>query len=262
MTNPDGQVAAAGDPAILVPPPAAEPGPASGLPQVQASRTGDPLIQARSSPPDLDAAKNSSSPEPSTATDGTPVRFAGLPASVLHPLHARPFQRSDAAVPAVVTQKTSVPFPAPTTGTGELAQLPPMLFQAVQRVFWFGRRCLVTPTEPSASVSKTSTSPRGSRTAAGSALRSGGCGDAASCVPHSQSFGNPGCCQACSTRPDRSRATADGLDTIVVGDSPTAWTADHVRLPTGRCQACESAWSAERANHSAVPLLLIATAMR
>src|SRR6266566_4745557 len=198
MTNPDGQVAAAGDPAILVPPPA--------------------------------------------------------------------------AVPAAVTQRTSVPCPGSTTGTGELAQLPPMLVHGVQRVLWFGRRCLVTPTEPSASDSKTSTSPRGSRTAAGSVVRSGGRGEAASGVPHSQSFGKPACCQPCSTRPARSRAntvsfpsacaTADGLDTIVVGDFPTVGTADQVRLPTGCCQACESAWPAERANHSAVPLLLIATATR
>ena len=81
-----------------------------------------------------------------------PVRLAGLPGSVFQPLH-------DAAVPAViaaavrpaVTQNTSTPRPA-TTGTGELAQLPPMSRQVVQRAFWFGRRCRVAATLPSAAV--------------------------------------------------------------------------------------------------------------
>ena len=70
---PDGQVAAAGEPPTLVPAPVVEPGPASGLPQVQApAAPSAPVSQAWSRPPAVVAAKNSTCPAPSTTTAGHP----------------------------------------------------------------------------------------------------------------------------------------------------------------------------------------------
>src|SRR6266571_1346371 len=232
MTLPDGQVAAAGEPVICTAEPAVAPEPASGVPQLQApSAASAPLSHASASPPDRVAANSSACPDPLSTTAGTPRRLAGLPARVIQPLQALPFQWFAAAVPAAVMQYTSTPRPRSAMAAGLLAQLPPMFCHALQRKLPFGRRWCAVTTLPPVVVWYSATVPLGVSTAAGSEPAFAGRGGRASALAHSQSFGNPACCQPCSTRPAAFRAntvsrpsawaTAAGLLTMLVGDSPT-----------------------------------------
>src|SRR5579863_7564528 len=260
MTRPIGQTEAAGEPVIFFP--------ASAVVQVQVP----PFCQAAASPPLAVVAKSSVWPWPLMIADGTPVRLAGLLARVFHLVQDRPFQLVTAALADVVTQNSSTARPASMNGAGELAQLPPMFCHAVQCPLPLARRWRVTSTRPSAPVAVTSSGPMGSRMAAGSVPARIGSGSAGSGLPHSQSFRNPACCQACTIWPEPDSAkmvsppsasgATEGLLTIVFGERPRRCIADQVRLPTGACQECRSVFAADLANHSAVPFALMAIEMR
>ncbi len=211
-------------------------------------------------------AKNTVCPDLLITIAGTPDKLTGLAGRVLHCPHERPFPLITAAAPAVVTQKTCAIRLAPMTGTGVLVCHP------IQRPLSFALCCRITSTLPSLAVWNTATWPVGNSSDAGSVpilacLRGVGNG-----LPHSQSLGNPACCHACTSRPALSRANivsppsacgaTVGLLAIVAGERPTACMCDQVRLPTGTCHECARVLLADRANHSAVLLAFMATAMR
>ncbi len=176
------------------------------------------------------------------------VTTAGAPASpVLVPACCQadqvpPDSSVTDSVPLRLTQATSSSAPPVLNGTGELAQPPPIAVHGVQLVLAFAAVCLAVRTVPAEVVTKTPTAPPGSRTAAGSPLTLPG-EPVPIAPPHSQSFGSPVCCQACTTVPLRltaasvsapsaSEVTA-GLLTRSRGESPTVLVADQLVLPIG-----------------------------
>src|SRR5712691_1992431 len=255
-------MAAAGEPAILAP--------VRGV--VQVHLLPAPFCQASASPPLAVAANSSVWPWPLVTADGTPRRPAGLLPRVLHFVQEVPFQLVIAALPDEFTQNTSTLRRASINGTGELAQLPPIPCQLVQWPLPFGWRWRITWTSPSAPVASTALGPIGSSTAAGSVPARIEVGSAGNGLPHSQSFGNPACCQACTIWPEPDLAkmvsapsasgATEGLPSIVLGERPSTCIADQLRLPTGACQEWISVFAADLANHSAVPFALMAIEMR
>src|SRR6266568_431304 len=179
------------------------------LPDGQVAAAGEPVICT---------AEPAVAPEPAS---GVPQLQAPSAASA-------PLSHASASPPdRVAASSSACPDPLSTTaGTPRrLAGLPARVIQPLQALplQWFAAAV------PAAVMQYSSTLPLGISTAAGSVPAFAGRGGRASGLAHSQPFGNPACCQPCSTRPAASRAntvsrpsawaTAAGLLTMLVGDS-------------------------------------------
>jgi hypothetical protein len=214
--------------------------PAGEVPHVQAPVVA--LCVATASWPAAVANTSGWAPGPAT-TAGVPVSPAGpLPAADQEPQPEDPSAATSSA-PVLVTQNTSAVWPAVMNGTGALAQSPPIAVQAVHDVFAPGADCRVMRTWPLAVAANTMTSPSGARMAPGSLVTAVSGPPVPIAAPHCQSFGAPGCCQACTTCPALVRANSvrvppgltatAGLPASPAGESPTARVPHQAALPIG-----------------------------
>ena len=173
--------------------------PAGDAPHVQAPVTG--FCVASASFPLAVTATSVTPPAPVT-TAGVPVSPPGPVPAADHELHPEVPSVARSSAPDPVTQNTSSVRPPATTGTGAPAH---------------PRRSAPTPSTRCSRRARTAgssgparwpwprtprQSPSGAWTAPGSLT--GFPASAPTGPPHCQSFGAPGCCQACTTAPARS----------------------------------------------------------
>ena len=231
-TWPSGHAAAAGELRTPV-------APAGDAPHVQAPVAG--FCVASASFPCAVTATSVTPPAPVT-TAGVPVRPPGPVPAADHELHPEVPSVARSSAPDPVTQNTSSVRPPATTGTGAPAQSPPIGAHAVHEVFAPGADCRVVRTCPLAVAANTVTSPSGAWTAPGS-LTGFPAFPPPTGPPHCQSFGAPGCCQACTICPAVVRANrvsappglaaTAGLPASRAGELPTARVPHQAALPIG-----------------------------